>query len=1794
MGKIEAFLDADDGDAAIGAFLDAPTATPKPKAKVGAGEAFYDDLRSGGLQLGKTATAVAGSPLLLLDAAAQALAGKDTGAAEWFAKNIFGAFAGPAAYLERKRAETERDIPAQVAGAGGSLVSMLPDLVAGNRAQAGLKLAGEASQVVPSLTNALTRAWAGAQPMAARAGAERRAKAKELGAGDLAATNAGLAAYANLTAQGMAPMGMPGGVAKRVATGATVNPVLDVGGRALENVVNAPSGAPQLQHDLTDLGQLITSSVLGAGMHGALGAPRAPGFQAPRDIAADRAAFDAGTGEAQARTADFARFRPILEANGITDPDSVAAQMAINALRAREARAAEAEAARALEATPISPDEMRVRESGKPPAVIPVDSQGRADAGQIGTKAGVLSAGGTKAATEKQAGQAFDLAARRQGQADADLANRDEIGPDYQGGGSAAHGGRFDQGVREVTLLGERPVTIMESGVGRNGDQTIIGYEGPDGKMHAQAVPTASLKTYRVPVNQRMAQDFVSRSSTPPDGVGTETMAGEKMPRRSTDRIAGDEIGGQTTAYNPRQADRGPDAIGGEVLPPEPQPGGPLAPRRGATVAGEASRAAEAVPARLAAPDQPPPKPQAEQPARQPEPEATKPPPEQPAPETTKRGLDERLADPEVRRHLREMADETKWFEEGGKILMQADGKTFIDKTRWIPQAEWWAGKPAEMTDKSVSEAVRRLESGERLRPVDRRVLDLMSSIADDNIARFRKVEEAVRAGEEEARIERDSRPLTEAEERAFANDGARRDAGITDDDINYLLKVASDEYRQLRAEETAESFHTEGQAAEGMAGEPAGASSAKNARPDDQGIPGRVDEARSQDHAAQRPDVLPERGREAGPDVGTGDDAGLLRSHDAGELRAREQQRAAAERVESGRQTDLENRAKADAERGDFQLTGSDRPADANPRQGDLVGDTPQKAIENDSRLANPDSPAGAKLYSGLPVDEMGKIAKALFGWNKGEFQEWQDRLAAIFGSHKADKERSPFGANKPLKARSANAVGQVWRTLIHANTGTLEALQRQFKSSAIDDIISMFSERAGSGQRGEATWRSLTEGRVHRIYSEMEHIFGATGPSGKRLVADEQAVNRTADLVKNRGQIKKDGDAIHQAAAKVAQLLDDEMAHLKRSGVEVQKLANYFPDRLFNVAAIMGDAKAFRAAAERAFRIDGAGALDAAALADDLMRGVIAGEHGLTGNPFLPHARAATDAKFTKHRTFSERAVRDSGLSDFYYQNKLEALKTYFQKTSRKAAYEHFFGGKTEDGLNNAKWREIEARLEQEGNLAAIGPLKDTIAAIVGEIGTLGPGGRTAISHLRTLNVLAYLSGIGTVMSSIAEPLTAASRSGNPADLLRAPAMTFRNLGHQLAKRFDNKAFQSASAEEAYRITELVGAASTGILHDSLAAARLGVGPTPTSLGSMMARTALTWSGLEPLTAAQRAMAAGVMGRHMQNVAADFLQGKKLAARELRDLGVPAAEHQAFAEWMLAQNKGETGGVSVKALEGVREGANRMVDLYKEAMYTAINQSIMTPTKASKARYASHPSYGIAYDLLSFSYEYTQQVVKRAYRMAKESATHAKDYTPGEHLQMWMPAITAGMLMPLMQYVLLPVRDFVMGNDPDKQEERRKKSDVETPLGTIEGGMIEAVSRSGVLGQYDPLLNLIRGVRYNRDLANAALGPSLGGLANLAQQTIAYFDANKNSENTNTAERALAKSAWDMLAEPSLVALNTLNWRPAGILAQHAIKNEESKAAFVDWAAGPEKTKEDYEASKALREWRKQYKPD
>jgi hypothetical protein len=90
---------------------------------------------------------------------------------------------------------------------------------------------------------------------------------------------------------------------------------------------------------------------------------------------------------------------------------------------------------------------------------------------------------------------------------------------------------------------------------------------------------------------------------------------------------------------------------------------------------------------------------------------------------------------PPIRTILQGIADnETGWAQIGGRLMDQSElGTGKPSFTTWIPKAEWWRDRPdKKMNGPQAQEAVRKALAGEKLKPIEQRMVDFMLTMADE------------------------------------------------------------------------------------------------------------------------------------------------------------------------------------------------------------------------------------------------------------------------------------------------------------------------------------------------------------------------------------------------------------------------------------------------------------------------------------------------------------------------------------------------------------------------------------------------------------------------------------------------------------------------------------------------------------------------------------------------------------------------------------------------------------------------------------------------------------------------------------------------------------------------------------------------------------------------------------------------------------------------------------------------------------------------------------------------------
>lgn len=97
--------------------------------------------------------------------------------------------------------------------------------------------------------------------------------------------------------------------------------------------------------------------------------------------------------------------------------------------------------------------------------------------------------------------------------------------------------------------------------------------------------------------------------------------------------------------------------------------------------------------------------------------------------------------DAPLRDELRNMAaNEVGWAQEGGKMIRRelngGRGNEFdISRTSWIPNAEWWPGRPGGYNAEAVQGIIDKALAGEKLGPKQAELVEYMTEVADQRVA---------------------------------------------------------------------------------------------------------------------------------------------------------------------------------------------------------------------------------------------------------------------------------------------------------------------------------------------------------------------------------------------------------------------------------------------------------------------------------------------------------------------------------------------------------------------------------------------------------------------------------------------------------------------------------------------------------------------------------------------------------------------------------------------------------------------------------------------------------------------------------------------------------------------------------------------------------------------------------------------------------------------------------------------------------------------------------------------------
>lgn len=832
-----------------------------------------------------------------------------------------------------------------------------------------------------------------------------------------------------------------------------------------------------------------------------------------------------------------------------------------------------------------------------------------------------------------------------------------------------------------------------------------------------------------------------------------------------------------------------------------------------------------------------------------------------------------------------------------------------------------------------------------------------------------------------------------------------------------------------------------------------------------------------------------------------------------------------------------------------EFTLTGSNRPADEGAARGQ------RGLFEKAGELRDEANNVGGKgttLFAN-PLEPVLDFARKLVLRDGGE------RIVSDVKQSVTAVRDSLDGMFNAKAGADQNLIASMWRTLFFSNQGVLQRLENITGSAGIKKIRHLFDPDLGRGSGVEQTYHEAVSQHTRRWENRMWSALDTVDPANH---------GQLVRLLQNRHAIR--GNApLHRAAGELAKILDEAADYLKKAGVDLGDVKDYFP-RMLDAMKIMGDPAGFMVAAKRAYQAAGATAAEAAQLADNLHRAVVLGDAGVMKNPFLALNNAMPNANFAKNRKFT--AAADDILRDFLIQDPADVLNTYIRKAVRRAEFERRFGGTElhKDGsvkTHTAKWDKLRDELISEGNAKHIPEVVRVVQSMVGEMpSSVGLRGRQVGSWMQSLTVLQYLRH--AAVTSLPEPFIAAIRTGRPMDAPRTVGSTLWDLSRRAATTFlDGEAwFKGTSIDEARQIAEMIGAVESHLSQESTILLQSGGDIEGSRMARGLANRATFLSGLRSYTDATRVAMTNTGMHFLRSLSGDVKAGKKGADFFLRELGIKNDDQAKFADWVLSES-GD--------MKGALQDGGAMAEKYSAALGRVVDGVIMNPGHQDKPRFASHPVGRVAYALMSYLYAFQQNVLNRAVRMARRGLGDS-ELTARERVQMFAPMAMLPMLA-VAQYGLLPLRDALFETDP----ERRKKKDQPAAKGTvlephvpdwITGSMMEAVSRSGITGAADPLINMMISAKYERDPSTALLGPTGANWQKLVMDT-AKFVTDRNSPNTNTHERQLAADVYNTFVDPVLsIGATRYLTAPAAAAATQALGVKGTREAFVEAVAGPE----------------------
>lgn len=457
------------------------------------------------------------------------------------------------------------------------------------------------------------------------------------------------------------------------------------------------------------------------------------------------------------------------------------------------------------------------------------------------------------------------------------------------------------------------------------------------------------------------------------------------------------------------------------------------------------------------------------------------------------------------------------------------------------------------------------------------------------------------------------------------------------------------------------------------------------------------------------------------------------------------------------------------------------------------------------------------------------------------------------------------------------------------------------------------------------------------------------------------------------------------------------------------------------------------------------------------------------------------------------------DDAMSKWLERDVSVMLERYARSTARKIAYVKRFGEHSEryNAFIDQMTREGVHKIHQD-------EARKLVDKVLGRERHLLPvRGQAFFDWGHTLGYMVLLN-LAT-FSSLAEASTYGIRAGDLKQSFAPIHMALRQLtkgGRAKARELRNLALTM----------NIIGGRVTETVLNNMVGGDYTYSPRARGAMTRFFETTL----LSQLTEAQRAYGVQVADQYLRKYAKDWIADRDRGEAEnvLREHGIDNFEE--FSTWLLQDDHYPT----PEELYDRDGFPTPRGSQYMLAVRRFVDQGIQNPDISLRPELASNPFGRLMYGIMAFSYAFYENVIKREVKVMQrkglqEGAKWAVTRT--------VPAL---MLLGIQQIVVSTIRELIF--HADKYEDMDDEEALERMIAI-------GINRAYGYGGLDPMIQYALGLKYQRGLAETAVGAVPGYFMDNADNLFKLF-TESNSENTTTAEYRAAEAIYNLAVAPAL----------------------------------------------------------